>query len=136
MPRYDLSKLGRFREFSRNVWEIRKFWGSENYLLNNRSLFQFTYWSPFLHESDILEYKQNLFFGFEIFSFLAFFRPILADFGQKSEKIGFLAQNRPKNGQKAKNLKNPKNKFCLYSKMPLSCKKWASMGKLEESWSI
>ena len=43
--------------------------------------------------------------------------PKMMTFGQKSDR------NRPKIWVKWVNIKNPRNKFCLYPKAPVSCKK-------------
>ena len=79
-----------------------------------------------------LKYKQNLYFWY----FCPFLRSFWPKFGKKSINLHFLAQNDPKNGPKSKNIKNPKNKFSLYSKMPVSCQKWRNMDKMEMSSTV
>ena len=58
------------------------------------------------------EYKQNLFFGFLI---LWHFWAILGHFDPKNGVFHFFGLKWPRMAQKCQNIKNPKNKFCLYS---------------------
>ena len=62
-----------------------------------------------------------------------FFGHFVAKFCPNSEKTRFLTKNGLKNDQKSKNLKNSKNKFSSYSKMPVFCKKLDQMGKMVKS---
>ena len=48
-------------------------------------------------------------------------------------KIGIFGLKLPKNFWKSKILQNLKHKFCFYSKMPLSCKKWVNWRRVLSS---
>ena len=109
-----------------NVWEILGFWGSENYLLlNNRTRLHLVHISSFLARNWHLGIQRELVLWiFDILSFSAIFRIIIS---QKQHIFRFQA----KFGLKSRNIKNPKNKFSLYSKMPVFCKKRRNMDKME-----
>ena len=123
-----------FREISRNVWEIPVFGGSENFLLNICTHLHFVHISSFLARNWHFGIQRELVFWiFDIFWFWAIFGVILSQKCKFSEFLPNFGQNDPKDWPKSKNIKNPKHRFCLYSKMPGFCQKLGNMDKMEMS---
>ena len=101
---------------SRNVWENIGIRQPKNLLQNNRTLLHLTHFTSFCNKLAIMSTKRTCFFNFWYLDILGHFG------GQKGPKMINLTYfgpkfdlKTPKNDPKCQNIKNPKNKFSLYS---------------------
>ena len=95
--------------------------GSENLLLNNGTHLYFFVHISYGRKLAFWNTKRTWFLDFLYFG--PFWGLSWPNFDPKSENMLFLADNDPKDGTKTK-ISEIKNKFSLYSKIPVSCQKY------------